>query len=87
MEIEEIITALKLGKEHTLSLELESICGEIAVLSSAWARNAGFALLSFEEAYQRKDVHPWLESWAVLAQNAALSAHAQSWRTARRRPM
>jgi hypothetical protein len=75
MEIKEIMTALKLGKGHTLSLELQGICGEIAALSAAWARNAGFALLSFEEAYQREDTHLWLESWAVLAQNAALSAH------------
>jgi hypothetical protein len=78
MEIKESMTALKLGKGHTLSLELEGICREIAALSAAWARNAWFAHLSFEEAYQREDIHPWLEGWAVLAQNAALSAHAQS---------
>jgi hypothetical protein len=70
-EIEEIMTAVKLGKVQTLSPELEGTCREIAALSAAWARNVRFALLSFEEWYQRES---WLESWAVLAQNAALNS-------------
>jgi hypothetical protein len=65
MEIKEIMTVVKLVKVRTLSPELEGICREIAALSAAWARNVRFALLGFEEAYQRES---WLESWAVLAQ-------------------
>jgi hypothetical protein len=74
MEIKEIMTALKLGKGRALALELEGICGAIAALSAAWARNVGFSLLRAEETYQREDIHRWLERRAVLAQNAALSA-------------
>jgi hypothetical protein len=75
MEIKEIMTAVKLGKVHTLSPELEGICREIAGLSEEWARNIRFALLSFEEWYQRES---WLESWAVLAQSAALNARTRA---------
>jgi hypothetical protein len=74
MEIEEIMTSVKAGRRNILQPELEGVCGEIAALSAQCAKCVRFALLSSEEAYNRQDIQPWLEGWATIAQNAALSA-------------
>jgi hypothetical protein len=45
---------------------LESVCGEISAFSAYWR----FAVLGYEDAYQREDVRPRLKSLVILAQNA-----------------
>jgi hypothetical protein len=60
------------GKWHTLPPELELVGQEIASLCSGWARNVSFNMLRYEEA---RTYDPKVDSWMLLAENAALSAH------------
>jgi hypothetical protein len=53
--------------------ELELTGQEIANLSDWWSRNVSFNMLSYEEARKRG---PRVDSSMLLAENAALSAHA-----------
>jgi hypothetical protein len=66
MEIDGIMPAVKLGRRHTLSPEMEGIVGEISALSAEWTRNVRVALLVLEEVYQMAGIQP--------TQNAALGA-------------
>jgi hypothetical protein len=50
----------------------EPPCGEIAGLISGWAQSVPFALLSCDKAWQSEVM---VDSWIILARNAALSAH------------
>jgi hypothetical protein len=63
---------VKAGHCNTLSPDIELPCGEIAGLNSGWAQSVPFALLSCDEARQAQ---PMVDSWTILDQNAALSAH------------
>jgi hypothetical protein len=75
MEIESVMSAVKYGRTHTRSPELEGICGDMATPNGQLARCVRFALLIYEDSYQRSDVQPWLGSCTTLAQDAALGAH------------
>jgi hypothetical protein len=67
-----VVDKVQTGKWHTLPPELELIGQEIASLSDGWSRNVSLSMLSYEEA-RRRD--PRVDSWMLLAENAALSAH------------
>jgi hypothetical protein len=71
-EAERVVEKALSGKWHTLPADLELIAQEIASLSSGWARNVSFSMLRYEEA---RNQDPRVDSWMVLAVNAALSAH------------
>jgi hypothetical protein len=70
-EITEIMDVVKSGRQHTLSPAMELTCAEISALSAGWTRRVTFALISYEEAL-RATLR--IDSWMILAQNAALGA-------------
>jgi hypothetical protein len=70
--VERVVEKALAGKWHTLPAELELIGQEIANMSGGWARNVNFRLLRYEEA---RNQDPRVDSWMLLAENAALSAH------------
>jgi hypothetical protein len=71
-EAERVVEKALTGEWHTLPPELELIGQEIANMSDGWSRNVSFNMLSYEEARKRD---PRVDSWMLLAENAALSAY------------
>jgi hypothetical protein len=71
-EAERVMERVRDRKWHTLPPELELIGQQIACLREGWARNVYLNMLDYEEA-RKQD--PRVDSWMLLADNAALSAH------------
>jgi hypothetical protein len=72
LEAERVMERVQAGKWHIISPDLELIGQKIAGLREGWARNVYLSMLGCEEA-RRQD--PRVDSWMLLAENAALSAH------------
>jgi hypothetical protein len=71
-EAERVVDKVQTGKWHALPPEMELIGQEIASLSDWWSRNVRVSMLSYEEA---RRLDPRVDSWMLLAESAALSAH------------
>jgi hypothetical protein len=63
---------VKSGRYSTLSQDIELMGAEIASMSDRWGNNVIFALVSYDEA---RHLDPKVDSWTLLAENAALGAN------------
>jgi hypothetical protein len=68
MEIAGIMGNIKTGHSDALA----GVCGDIAILTSAWEIHIGIKLMSDEEAFATDSI---AAQWIAFAQQAALGAH------------
>jgi hypothetical protein len=61
---------IKTGHTNLIPDYLAGVCGDIAVLTSAWESNIALKLMSYGEALA---TDPIVASWVSFAQSAALS--------------
>jgi hypothetical protein len=73
MEIADLIDKIRTRDSNLIQYDIARVCGNIAVLISAWERNVDFKMFSYEEALA---ADPIVESWILFAQNASLGAES-----------
>jgi hypothetical protein len=72
MEVADLMDMIKTGHTNLIPDDLMEVCGDIAILTSAWESNIALNLMSYEEALA---TDPIAASWISFAQKAALSSH------------
>jgi hypothetical protein len=72
MDVADLMDMIKAGHTNLIPYDLARICGDTAVLTSAWESNISLKLMSYEEALA---TDPIAASWISFAQNAALGSH------------
>jgi hypothetical protein len=82
-EEERVMEKVLAGKWHTLPPEPELIGQQIANLREGWTKGVYLDMLRYEEARRQ---NPRADSWMLLAENPALSAHGFICQDGRRCP-
>jgi hypothetical protein len=72
MEVADLMDMIKTGHTNLIPDDLAGVCGDIAILTSAWESNTELKLTSCEEGLA---TDPIVASWISFAQNPALGPH------------
>jgi hypothetical protein len=72
MEVADRMDMIKTWRTNLIPDDLAGVCGDIAILTSAWKSNTALKLMRSEKALA---TDPIVASWISFAQNAALGSH------------